>query len=586
MKRIINIIISALVVLMFSCDDFMDTKPLGKLSENQFYTYDGVDGLLTGAYALLDGALSSSEAVESWAGSVTNWVWGSVASDDAYKGSTYSDQTPINTIELYQPLSTNSYCAAKWKCDYDGVSRCNDCLKALKITVENGNIEDEAATEFEAEAKFLRAWFHFELKRVFDNIPYITDTVADETLVSNTIDAWPYIENDLQFAVDNLPETQEEVGRPTKYAAMTVLARVYLFQQNYSAAKTLLDAIINSGNYSLVSSYHDNYQITTNNNSESIFEIQYAVNDGSYNSTNGGWGDALNFPQGGPFGTCCGFFQPTQNLVNAFKVDDAGLPLFDTFNNSDLASDNDVDATDHFEVDTDPVDPRLDWTVGRRGIPFLDWGVCEGKAWVRDVNNGGPYLFKKNMFYKSEKSSYVTNTGWATGVNANNYRAYRLAHVYLWRAEVAVEENDLETARYYVNLVRERAGNDVVMGKATEVLNSDGEVSDYSVDESQPAANYQVGLYSSFPDQDYARTAVQWELRLEFGMEGHRFFDLVRWGIASETLTNYANVEKSKRSFLDDASFTAGTNEYWPIPQDEIDLQNVSQTVLVQNSGY
>jgi len=586
MKKLEYIIIAMVLIITFSCDDYLKTTPLGKLSDNQFYTTDGVEGLLTGAYALLDGALSSSEAVESWAGSVTNWVWGSIASDDAYKGSTYSDQTPINTIESYNPLATNSYVAAKWKCNYDGISRCNDCLKALAITVDECNIEDEDAIEIEAEAKFLRAWFHFELKRVFDNIPYITDTCSDETLVSNTIDAWPFIESDLEYAVENLPESQGEVGRPTKYAAMTVLARVHLFQQDYSAAKTLLDEVINSGKYSLTQSYHENYKIPTINNEESIFEIQYAVNDGTYNSTNGGWGDCLNFPQGGPFGTCCGFFQPTQNLVNAFKVDEDGLPLFDTFNDEDLASDDDVEQTEHFAIDTDPVDPRLDWTVGRRGIPFLDWGVCEGKAWVRDVANGGPYLYKKNMFYESEQGSYSTTTGWATGVNANNYRAYRLAHVYLWRAEVAVEENDLETARYYVNLIRQRAGNDVVMGKATEVYNSDGEVSGYTIDESEPAANYNVGLYSSFPSQDYARQAVQWELRLEFGMEGQRFFDLVRWGIAAETLTEYATNEKSKREFLKNASFTAGTNEYWPIPQDQMDLQNVSQTILVQNDGY
>ncbi|MFA5419894.1 MAG: RagB/SusD family nutrient uptake outer membrane protein, partial [Bacteroidales bacterium] len=531
MKKIINTALIIIPGLLFSCDNYLETEPLGKATTESFYSYDGVDGLLTGAYAILDGALSSDESRLSWAGSVSNWVWGSVASDDAYKGSAFSDQTPINTIEQYQPLSTNTYCAGKWQIYYDGISRCNDCLKALTVTMENGEeINEDDAIEFEAEAMFLRAWFHFELKRVFDNIPYITDTVNDESLVTNIEDVWPDLENDMQFAVDNLPEKQDEVGRPTKYAAMAVLARIYLFQQNYSAAKPLLDDIISSGKYSLTSSFHDNYKIATNNNEESIFEIQYAVNDGTYNSTNGGWGDALNFPQGGPFGTCCGFHQPSQNLVNAFKVDDNGLPLFDAFNDENLVNDADVEETTPFEVDTDPVDPRLDWTVGRRGIPYLDWGVCVGRAWVRDVANGGPYLYKKNMFYSSEQNSLSTTTGWAMGVNANNYRAYRLAHVYLWRAEVAVEENDLETARYYVNLIRERAGNEVVMGKATEVLNSNGKVASYSVDESQAAAYYLVGQYASFPSQEYARKAVQWELRLEFAMEGHRFFDLVRWG--------------------------------------------------------
>ncbi len=585
MKKIFNIILILSLVALYSCDEeYLETAPLGKSANTDFYSVAGIKGLLTGAYALVDGSTADTYT-ESWAGSVTNWVWGAVCSDDAYKGSTYSDQSPINTLEAYSPLATNSYCAGKWTMNFDGVSRCNDVLKTITAAVADGAITEADVAVYKAEALFLRAWFHFELKRVFDNIPYITDDVEDEALVKNTVDAWPFIEADLEAAIAVLPTSQNDVGRCTKYAAEAVLARVHLFQGDYSAAKTYLDDIISNGGYSLVDSYHDNYKIPTNNNSESIFEIQYAVNDGVYGSTNAGWGDCLNFPQGGPFGTCCGFFQPTYNLVNAFKVDDDGLPLFDTFNDTDLANDRNVAETESFTVDEAYVDPRLDWTVGRRGIPFLDWGVYAGKAWVRDVNNAGPFMYKKNMFYSSEKASYATSTGWAVGVNANNYRVYRLAHVYLWRAEVAVEENDLELARHYVNLIRARAGNDVVMGKATEIITG-GVVSGYTVDETQPAANYNVGLYSSFPTQAYARQAVQWELRLEFGMEGQRFFDLVRWGIAKETLTDYVNKEKSKIDYLSAANFTEGVNEYWPIPQDQIDIQNVNEEILTQNTGY
>jgi hypothetical protein len=588
MKRIIFVFI-IFIAFIYSCSEsFLEKTPLGVTSEDVFYDEEGVNALLTGAYAMVDGHAS----VSPWAASTTNWVWGSVASDDAYKGSEPSDQSAINYIERYETLTSNDYVLGKWGAMYDGISRCNDVLKVLKLAVEAGNIEENAANHIEGQAKFLRALYHFELKRVFNNIPYITEDVKNPEKVTNTSDTWPLIEADLEYAVNHLPESQAQVGRATKYAAMTLLARVHLFQKDYAAAKTLLDNIINSGEFSLVNSFHDNYRIETNNNFESIFELQYVVNDGTYGSINGGYGDALNFPMGGDVGTCCGFHQPSQNLVNAFKVDENGLPMFDTFNDTNLVNDYKISSDEEFIPDDHLVDPRLDWTVGRRGIPFLDWGVMRGASWIRDQNSGGPYVYKKNMFYKSQKGTLSTNTGWASGVNANNYRMYRYAHVLLWRAEVAVEENDLEKARELVNMIRERASNSVVMGRVTDYTMSPGD-HDYSVQEangtidwSQPAANYKVGTYPSFPSQDYARKAVQWELRLEFAMEGHRFFDLVRWGIADQTLNAYIEKDVQFRSFLIGATFDTGKDEYWPIPQNEIDLQNAEEEILVQNQGY
>jgi hypothetical protein len=584
MKKILFISTVLILTLIYSCkDSFMQTVPLGMASDNMFYSEKGVNSLLTGAYSMIDGAWQTDGA--SWAASVDNWVWGGVASDDAYKGTSYGDQPPINSIEIYQAISTNDYVANRWHLLYDGIARTNDCLKALKVAIDNKNIEAAPAAEIEAEAKFLRAWFHFEQKRVFNNIPYITET-ADPATVTNTVDAWPLIEADLKAAVSVLPESQTEVGRPTKYAAEAVLARVYLFQQKWTDAQPLLDDIINSGKYSLMPNYSDNYMIAQRNNKESIFEIQYSVNDGADGSSNAGWGSSLNFPQGGPFGTCCGFYQPSQNLVNAFKVDANGLPLFDTFNSDDIKNDEFVDPTESFEIDQRPVDPRLDHTVGRRGIPYLDWGINPGKIWTREVANGGPYMYVKNMFKKSEKGNFSTTTGWATGVNANNYRAYRLAHVYLWRAEVAAQQNDLATALKYVNMVRQRAADSKLMGKGTQVIGSDGKVSGYTIDMSQPAANYNVGLYPAFTSKDQALKAIQWEIRLEFGMEGLRFFDLVRWGIAAPTLNAYVAKEKTLRLYLKDANFTAGKNEYWPLPQVQLDLENKNGEILKQNPGY
>lgn len=580
-NKILIMVMAILVALTISCEEFMETTPLGVASDQVFNTDKGVNALLTGAYAAIDGAGVSTGwfGDYAWAASVTNWVWGGVASDDAYKGSDVSDQTPINPIELYETLPSNEYVSSKWIANYDGVSRCNDVLKVLAET----EMDPVKAANIEGQARFLRAWFHFEVKRVYNNIPYITEAAEDPGQVSNTVDTWPMIEEDLQFAVDNLPEEQDEVGRANKYAAMAVKARVHLFQQEWGEAKTLLDGIINSERYELVDEFHDNFRTTTNNNAESIFEIQYSVNDGADDSSNGGYGDCLNFPQSGDIGVCCGFYQPTQNLVNAYKVDASGLPLLDTYNETNLKNDMGVLSANEFIPFTDVVDPRLDWTVGRRGIPFLDHGIMRGADWIRDPTNGGPYLYLKNMFYASERGITTTTSGWATGVNANNYRAYRYSHVLLWRAEVAVEENDLATALDLVNQIRNRAKNSSpVMGLCTTYELPQGV--EPVVDYDQPAANYMVEPYPSFPDQAYARQAVRHEMRLEFAMEGHRFFDLVRWGIADQVLNDYIDKDAEFRSFLQGKSFTAGKDEYWPIPITQIDI--TGGDILQQNPGY
>lgn len=581
MKRKIFIIFTvALLLAVNSCEDFLTTQPLGVASGEVLTSEKGVVALLTGAYSHIDGCQATDGGL-CWAGAVTNWVFGTVASDDAYKGTSFSDQSTINPIERWEVLTDNNYCENRWRQNFDGIERVNNMLR---IMANVPSINDVNRTQYKAQALFLRAWFHFEMIRTYKNIPYITEDIEDPGSITNTTSAWPMIETDLEFAYQNLPASQSQVGRATKWAAAAVLARVHLFQNEFAEAETLLDDIINNSGKSLVVNYHDNYRISGEHNSESIFEIEYAVNDGSSGSSNAGWGDCLNFPQSGDMGLCCGFLQPSQNFVNAFKVDANGLPLLDTFNDTDLKNDQGVGSDQTFVPFTDFVDPRLDWTVGRRGIPVLDWGIMRGLSWIREQSNGGPYIYKKNLFYQSEKNSLSTTTGWAVGVNANNYRAYRLAHVYLWKAECAAERNDLATALDFVNRVRNRAKNSpVVMGLCTQYELPSIASYEGKVDYNQPAANYRVEPYTSFPDQDYARKAIRHEMRLEYGMEGHRFFDLVRWGIAAQTLSAFAQADLRIRSLMTGATFNAGTDEYMPIPQSQIDI---SGGALVQNSGY
>ncbi|HSO89024.1 MAG TPA: RagB/SusD family nutrient uptake outer membrane protein [Draconibacterium sp.] len=599
MKKLsIIMVMMLLLTISFSCsEEFLTKEPMGVTSENVFYDAKGIEALLTGTYSMIRG---SALWTVSWGASIQNWTYGSAASDDAYKGSEITDQVPVNDIERWEVTPTNGYPADKWRlCLGMGVDRANKTIKVINKTLEDGKITQEQATKYLAEVKFLRALFNFEARLVFgDYIPILTEETAYPKMVSN-VNAegavLKHITDDLKYAADNLPETQAEVGRPTKYAAMALAARAYLQDLKYTEAKPLLDAIIASGKYSLMDKFIQNFEIETNNNKESIFEIQANVNDID-ESLNAEMGIGLNWPHGGDIGMCCGFHQPSQNLVNAYKVDANGLPLFDTFNNTDFKNDAGISSDKTFVPDdVTPVDPRLDFTVSRRGIPYKDWGVNRGSAWIRKQSEGGPYLPAPKPFFKeSERYSLSTTTGWQTGINANNYRYIRYSHILLWRAEVAAFEGDVAMAKDLVNQIRTRAANDKVMGKVKvyELPTSFfpwGKPGD--VDFTQPAANYKIGNYSSFASKDEAMKAVQWEQRLEFATEGMRFFDLRRWDnlpgkiggkSMAEILNGFATADLRIRAFMNGASFSEG-DKYQPIPQVQLDLQ---KGVLEQRPEY
>ena len=558
--------ILSLVILMTSCKkDFFEKNPLGVTTEDQLTNKAGAEGLLIGAYSILDGsgATAGSGLGLQWDAPGSNWLQGDVSSDDARKGSIPSDAPEMNQFELHTVLPTNSFVNAKWFTLYDGVSRCNDVLKVLQKAKD---ISEADAKRIGGEARFLRAHYHFEAKKIWNNVPFIDETLTD-TRVPNTDDIWPKIESDLQYAIDNLPETQDAVGRANKRTAQVYLAKAYLFEHKYAEAKPLLDEVINSGQYALNTNYGDNFDIATKNSKESVFAVQQSVNDGSTGSANGNYGDVLNYPFFGPF--CCGFFQPTQNLVNAFKTDDNGLPLLDNFADEDVKNDEGIPFDAPFIPYEGNLDPRLDFTIGRRGIPYQEFGLFEGN-WIRMPSYGGPYAPRKNIYRKSQTGTYTANTG-TNWINANNYEFVRYSDILLMRAEVAVEEGDLGTALDLVNQVRNRAKNGSVI----------------TFDDGTPAANYKVEPYPAFPDQEYARRAVHFERRLELAMEGHRFYDLVRWGIADSVKNKFFELEGKLRTYLNGAQFINGKSEYLPIPQEQItNSYKDGQPTLVQNAGY
>ncbi|WPR73330.1 RagB/SusD family nutrient uptake outer membrane protein [Algoriphagus sp. NG3] len=569
-KSILKISVFSILFLLQGCsDEFLDEKPYGAINRTLLNNEKGVNSLLIAAYAMLDGyAEGENPSGAQGEASVMNWIWGDVPSDDMHRGDQTGGWNQINDVERYEVRSDNEWLNGAWGVNYEAISRANDALLAL---YESEDIPESRYKQLEAEAKFLRAWFHFQLRMVFERIPYIEEGV-DATQIKNDVEVWDKIEADLHFAIENLNPEPNDIGRASMWAAMAFKARVHLFQHEYTEAKPLLDDIIIGGPFELEPHFYNNFDEEKQNNGESIFEIQYSVNDGAGVANSGIDHQAL-YPRGPDVGLCCAYSAPSFDLFNAFKVNENGLPLLDSFQDQLLVEDYGILTTESFSPTDHLLDPRVDWTIGRRGIPFLDWGPMSGSDWMLDQLNMGPFVNKKIMWYKRNRGIISTTaTYWASGVNGNNFRVLRLGHVLLWRAEVAVEENDLSTALSLVNLIRNRAADDIVMGR---VLNASfGSNDQIQINETQPAANYKLEPYPSFPSQEYARKAVRHEIRIEFALEGMRFFDLRRWGIADETLNSYlaSELNGGRLPWLNGAKY-GPENDYWPLPQVQLDLQ-------------
>src|SRR5436190_20403522 len=586
-----GVLVTFLVIT--ACKKFLEKTPLGTLSPEVMASEKGIQGLLIGAYSLVDG---EGAAGDGFASGASNWILGGVTSDDAYKGSDPTDVGEAAPMEQWTTLTpTNSAIPQKWIVCYAGIQRCNDAMNTMKLATD---ITPAKQTLITAQARFLRAFYHMELKKVFGNIVFADETVSPtNTNVNNNDQAavMTKIQADLDYAVANLPDTWgADVGRANKWAAKAMLAKFYMYQgtTKYATAYPILQDIIASGKtakgdkYGLNDHYYSNFNPAQKNSKESVFAAQTSVKDNSSvdwgGDPNGNYGDILNFPYTGGPGACCGFYNPSQDLTNAFKTDAVtGLPLLDTYfqglNVSDEGGNNYLGT----------LDPRIDWTIGRPGVPYLDWGIHPGTAWIRNHQNDGNKSPIKNVYASSQKDAYtdVGSAYWGpTELVANNVNIIRFSDVLLWAAECAADANDLTAARNYVNMVRTRAADPT--GWVYKNSAYDAPSATYTT-QTTPAANYKIGLYAAFPDKAFAVKAVQFERRLELAMEGMRFFDLVRWGIAATTINTYIAREKAARPLKLTANFTAGKNEYMPIPQSEIDNLNSDGTIrLAQNNGY
>lgn len=565
MKKITIIpgIIAIFLTLLFACsEDFLDKPAQGNLDATTLANQSGVEGNLIAAYSYLDGQGSAGGTTSA----LSNWVYGSVASDDAYKGSEPGDNQESTDIEMYQwsAGSADGGVNTRWTSLYDAINRVNAAINLL-YTVEGITQDDQ--DRIKGEALFLRAFYHFELWKLFKNIPYYTEVDVDFRKSNVGVDVVPLLLADINEAINLLPLTQGSIGRVTEWTAKAFKGKIQVYAEDWPAALITLADVVNNGPYGLEDNYHYVFDALRNNGPETVLAYQASVNDGASGGQNGNHPDRLNFPHGGsPFG-CCGFHQASQNLVNAHKVDANGLPfLDDTWNNADVTL-------------SDAVDPRLDWTVGRDDVPFMDWGL-HAPGWIRDRAWAGPYSVKKTVY--EQGAGVASAVGWAPyQMHSMNRHLIRFADVMLLLAEAEIHAGSLDNARGLINDIRTRAEVGAQGGMYSAMVVP---INDTSI----TWATYDIGTYPAAGwDADYAMRALKMERRIELGMEGHRLFDLKRWGDAITVLNDYLAVESTKRAYLGSAFAFEERHMAYPLPTVQIELSVVDgEQRLVQNPGW
>lgn len=566
---------TALLLLVSSCsEDFLEKNPLGSLNEGTLESKEGAELLCTAAYGALHSVNASDWFMTFSSGGCNGWLYSDVRSDIAYKGGGgISDCADFHAMEVFNVYSTHGHINGKWYYLYCAVQRAASAIKVLKgISSDEWSERDSRLGEM----MFLRANYFFELQRLFNRIPYFDENtpIGEYVKISNTAftrdELLGKIAEELRQAAVLLPEKQEDAGRVTKYAALALEAKVALYKaykqdENYSVTEidkssleqvvSICDSII--GNYSLLDDFQKLDLVKYDNGTEDIFSIQFSTIDGTQlNRTS--WFFALCSPTAAKYAGC-GFFQPSQNLVNSYRTDSNGLPLFDTYNDKNIQTVQDGYSNN--------VDPRLDFVVGREGVRWKTYTTAAyNVSWVRDPGTYGKFSSKRHLISPEDPDM------WNLGMSRLNWKLIRYADVLLWKAEALIELKRESEAVNLINEVRLRTKN------STYVKNWAG---------NSNAANYLINVYKPGENctwtQEYARKALRFERKLEFAMEGERFFDLVRWGIASEVMNSYFQKEKTLRPYMDNAEFIHGKDEYLPIPSEQIQF---SEGKYEQNPGY
>ena len=611
MKKVLIYFAMAVVLALgsTSCSDFLEIEPVGAVNETNLTDQEGINYLLTGMYSALNIPAATTNSY--FGASLTNYTYGDVMGGDANKGSTAADQ------------SDNSYIKRKWVAVYDAVARANNVMHLAGLIKDELSAipgqEKDFYTEAIAQARFMRGFYLFEgIKNFGAAIPYVSLEDYESSvnpLISNVDESgnyiyiWEQVAEDLQYAYDNLPGAwPEEPGRANKWAAGAFLAKLRIFQSSpyngtngtsnkWTEAKSILETVIANGTdskgtkYTLTPSYETLYTAGESDwTGESVFDVQMAISGTQYytNAINGNSHISLS----GKIGSGWGFYQPSYDLVNAHMVDENGLPYLDkSYQSKTSVTTIDGDNVPHTDL-TVYTDPRVDVSAGRFNVPYMDWDIpVTIDGWIRDLANGGPFLNKKNLPKKADKGGLsLTTTG---GSTAKNFHLMRVAELYLLYAEACIETGDINTAREYINKVRARAAQSCIM--AADANNNMALTSSPYVLEDKvsgntianTAANYRIGLYpASGWTVDKAIKALRFERRIELAMEGHHWYDLVRWNAASEELGNKGSgfLAYEKRYLLKYQSATYPDRLVTlPIPNDEIVTM---EGVLVQNENW
>ncbi|MBN1158793.1 MAG: RagB/SusD family nutrient uptake outer membrane protein [Bacteroidales bacterium] len=562
------ILMFAVYTLITACsEDFLSIRPQGSTDEAALQTEDGIELLLASVYNVLTykGGIWFGNA-----SAYTNWLYGSCAGGEATKASNAGDLPWMQDFELLIVLSSNNFVEGKWITHYACIARANSAMKTM---AKAENLSSSLRSQVLAELKFLRALSYFELRRAYKMVPWIDETFTEnDPKVRNDQDVYPKIEADLQSVIADLPEITGS-GRANKWAATALLAKVYMYQGKFTEAEPLLKDVIDDGvnskgvPFSLMDNFSDVYHVSTEgSNTEAVFEINCFTN-AARNNANIGWLGC--YPIGLFTGSGYGFFHPTYDLVNSFQVDANGLPYLDNSYRTMPSVTNVVAGVASTDTSI-AVDPRLDWTVCRPDLPVKDFGMWK-PAYIRDMVYGGPFFANKILHWNSEDAIARTNTG-----NTMNYHVIRLADVILMYAECLAENNKWEDARDYVNMIRLRAkDSDVVMNGALR------------------GANYRIDEYpvEQFDSKDEALQAIRFERKLELALEGHRFFDLARWGAsyAKQELDAFTDYEQNKIAHYALAAEFNVNRVYFPIPLTQIQTAGKDENgedYLQQNTGY
>lgn len=595
MKKVLLYSAFALGTLTMSTgcgDDFLVQTPVSSTSEATLSNAEGLDFLLTGAYSTLNSMLSSAGGMGE--ASLTNWVWGDIVGGDANKGSTSSDQPDLTQLETWSWGTANGYIKNRWDAVYESVKRCNAVITlATKLADQLPNAEQVIA-----QAKFLKGFWMYEGIRIYGPaIPYVTvedfqaNTDPQVTNVDengNYVYIWDKVAQDLIDAANVLPETWPEgqSGRATKWQAKAVLAKLYMNWSSpydgsagygtgnkWSEVASILDDIIANGKdakgqkYTLAETYDALWHYETSDwTGESVFDVQFTFNGTTSQTASPHHTHATEFSGALGYGGW-GFYQPSYEFVNSHMVDAAGLPLsFADYTAAPAITpkNSEVAVTD-LSVFTDP---RIDVNVGRFGVPYLDWGTpAELGSFIRDFSNGGMYFNKKGHSWQAERASAATTNPTSTAVN---YHIIRFAEILLMRAECYYQEGNYAKVIEIVNQIRTRAGKSFV---AADETTKGSYVMENKIDGTTTegaAANYRIGLYpASYANAAQAREALEREYRLEFGMEGHRWFDIARWGKVADVLNAYAKAETG----FGQVKYVNTYSPSWvnfPIPQAEV----------------